>query len=293
MNTDEHRFKIGVMSDSFRLPTIREGVLKSKDVGADGIQVYAVKGEICPEAMDAATRADFRAFCAELGLEIAALCGDLGGHGFQRAEENPAKIECSKKIVDLAVDLGTNIVTTHIGVVPSTTSSETWQTMLSACRELGVYAESKNVTFAIETGPESAELLKRFLDGIGSKGIGVNLDPANLVMVMGDDPVQAVYTLKNYIVHTHAKDGVQLAPCDPVKVYGAFAGDDVEGFDFAKYFNELPLGEGAVDWDGYLKALEEIGYHGFLTIEREVGDDPASDIRNAVKFLRGKITIET
>lgn len=99
-------FKIGVMSDSFRL-ALREGVFKAKDVGADGIQVYAVKGEICPEAMDAAARANFRSFCAELGLEIAALCGDLGGHGFQHAKENPEKIGRSKRIVDLAVDLGT------------------------------------------------------------------------------------------------------------------------------------------------------------------------------------------
>lgn len=281
-------FKIGVMSDSFRLP-IREGVQESKNVGADGIQVYAVAGEIYPEAMDAEARAEFKAFCAGLELEIAALCGDLGGHGFQRADENPPKIERSKKIVDLAVDLGTNVVTTHIGVVPEDTASKAWQTMLLACRNLGEYAESKGVTFAIETGPESAKLLKRFLDEVGSKGIGVNLDPANLVMVMGDDPVQAVYTLKDYIVHTHAKDGVQLAPCDPVKVYGAFAEGGVEGFDFGKYFNEVPLGQGAIDWDGYLKALEEIGYHGFLTIEREVGANPAEDIRKAVVFLRGKM----
>lgn len=50
------------------------------------------------------------------------------------------------------------------------------------------------------------------------------------------------------------------------------------------------MGEGAVNWDNYLKALHDIGYQGFLTIEREVGDDPATDIRKAVEFLRAKTT---
>ncbi|MFB3891896.1 MAG: sugar phosphate isomerase/epimerase family protein [Phycisphaerae bacterium] len=281
-------FKIGVICDSFRVGP-REGVKKAREVGADGIQVYAVQGEICPEAMDSAARREFKAFVAAQGLAISALCGDLGGHGFARARDNPAKVERSRKIVDLAVDLGTNIVTTHIGVVPADKKSQEHQAMLAACRELGQYARSKGVTFAIETGPETAVRLKGFLDDVGSAGIGVNLDPANLVMVTGDDPVAAVKTLAKYIVHTHAKDGVKLGPCDPVKVYHAFAEGGVEGMDMGKLFNEVPLGEGQVRWDEYLAALEAIGFKGFLTIEREVGPSPEADIRKAVEFLKARI----
>ena len=51
-------------------------------------------------------------------------------------------------------------------------------------------------------------------------------------------------------------------------------------------FIELPLGEGDVPFPAYLDALREIGYAGFLTIEREVGSDPAADIRLAADFLR-------
>lgn len=282
-------FKIGVISDRFGLSP-RDGIRRAKELGADGLQVYAVSGEICPEAMDAAARADLKTFCADLGLTIAALCGDLGGHGFQLEDENVMKVERSKAIVDLAVDLGTNVVTTHIGVVPAEACS-TRDTMLKACRTLGDYAAQRNVTFAIETGPEPATVLKGFLDEIGSTGIGVNMDPANLVMVCADDPVAAVYTLRDHIVHTHAKDGIQHQPCDPTVVYGAFA-DGGFGELVAKtgaLFSEVPLGEGSVDWDAYLKALRDIGFNGFLTIEREVGEDPTDDIRNAVQFLRGKI----
>jgi sugar phosphate isomerase/epimerase len=282
-------FKIGVISDSFRLPP-REGVKKAKEVGADGIQIYAVQGEISPEKMDKAARADFRKFCKDLGLEISALCADLGGHGFQIKEENQTKVPRSKKIVDLAVDLGTKVCTTHIGVVPEDQKSETYKTMRAACRELGDYANKLGVKFAIETGPERAVTLAKFLEDVGSQGMGVNLDPANLVMVVADDPVAAVHTLKKWIVHTHAKDGVQLKPCDPVKVYGAFADGNVEGLPFGELFNEVPLGKGGVKWDAYLQALEQIGYKGYLTIEREVGADPAKDIADAVKFLRQKMS---
>jgi sugar phosphate isomerase/epimerase len=283
-------FKIGIIADSFRLSP-REGIAKAKELGADGVQVYAVEGEVCAENMDAEARKDFREYVASQGLAISALCGDLGGHGFQLTDENVDKVKRSKAIVDLAVDLGTNVVTTHIGVVPEDKKSEIYKNMLSACRELGEYAAHKGVTFAIETGPEKADTLKSFLDEVGSKGIGVNLDPANLVMVVGDDPVRAVSVLAPYIVHTHAKDGVQHQPCDAVEVYGAFADGGFGELEkkMGKLFSEVPLGEGSVDWDNYLAALESSGFDGFLTIEREVGQNPADDIGEAVRFLRGKI----
>ena len=51
------------------------------------------------------------------------------------------------------------------------------------------------------------------------------------------------------------------------------------------------MGEGRVDFDNYLKALDDIGYKGYLTIEREVGDNPKADIENAVKFLEGNLEV--
>ena len=278
-------FKIGVMSDGFRLSP-RDGIRKAKEIGADGVQVYAVHGEISPELMDKQTRKELKRFCSDLGLQISALCGDLGGHGFQVARENALRVERSKRITDLAADLSVHVVTTHIGVVPSDKQSPRYATMLSACQELAVYAAKANVTFAIETGPEKAAVLKGFLEDVGSRGIGVNLDPANFVMVTAEDPTQAVYTLDQYIVHTHAKDGVQLQSCDPEVVYGAFASGVIDGMPAGKIFEEVPLGNGSVNWASYLKALSDIGYKGYLTIEREVGDDPAADIKAAVVFLR-------
>lgn len=283
--------KIGVITDSFRLG-LRESLAKAKAVGADGVQIYAVSGEMDPANLSPSARRELRQYIEDLGLEISALCGDLGGHGFQDKTANPDKIEKSKRILDLALDLGTNIVTTHIGIIPQDKNSEIYAAMQQACEELSTYANSVNGYFAIETGPETAAHLKEFLDTLTGRGMSVNFDPANMVMVTGDDPVQGVYLLKDYIVHTHVKDGIRLREVDPREVYGSL---DSEGLDHEKIaemaatgsaFRELPLGEGNVDFPAYFKALQDIGYTGYLTIEREVGTNPEEDIRKAVEFIK-------
>ena len=280
--------KIGVMLDSFLIP-VRKGIIKAKEMGAEGLQFYAVSGETSAEQLSNQDRKEIKQLIDHQELVISAVCGDLGGHGFQIKEENPGKIERSKAIVDLARELDCKVITTHIGVVPENKKNPRYQTMLEACRELASYAEKKGAAFAVETGPERPAILKMFLDDVASSGMGVNYDPANLVMVLNEDPVAGVDILKEYILHTHAKDGIHLSDCDPVAVYDAFARGGIAGFDFGTYFNELPLGEGAVDWDRYLEALRLIGYRGFLTIEREVGDNPEKDIAAALRFLHRKL----
>jgi len=279
-----YRFPIGVIIDSFRVD-IKSAVKKAAEVGANGIQVYSTSGEMAPENLVGQKRADFRSLVADNGLVISALCGDLGGGGFTDPEKNVWKIEKSKRILDLAKELGTDVVTTHIGVVPEDENTDRFKIMQEACFDLSRYADDIGAHFAIETGPEKSATLKNFLDSLGSTGVGVNLDPANLVMVTGDDPAGAVHNLKDYIVHTHAKDGKQNYYVDPDIIYGMVESHIVT----ADSFIEVPLGEGSVNWDEYLKALEDIGYKGFLTIEREVGDDPEKDIRKAVEFLNGKM----
>jgi L-ribulose-5-phosphate 3-epimerase len=281
--------KIGIMSDSLKLP-ILESVLKARELGVDGIQCYAVQGEMAPDNLDTRARESIRKFCHENGIAISALCGDLGGHGFQIAGENPEKIRRTCAIVDLAADLGTTVVTTHIGVVPENRNSRTYEILVEACRMMGAYAAGCGVTLAIETGPETPERLLAFLQDTDMKGLGVNYDPANLVMVQGIDPVQGVRLLSGYIVHTHAKDGINIKPCDAVKVYESFAVSGIDGFNFGEYFNEVPLGEGGVPWDDYLTTLAGCGYDGFLTIEREVGANPVEDITLAVEFLKKRLS---
>ncbi len=278
-----YNFPIGVLLESFRLP-LDEALDKAAELGFKGVQIYATTGAQAPENLSASQRKELLDKIKSRGLVVSALCGDLG-KGFTDAELNPELVEKSKRILDLAKDLETDIVTTHIGVVPEDKSNPRYAVMEEACGQLAEYADSLSAHFAIETGPEKAVTLKNFLDGLHSKGVAINLDPANFVMVTGDNPVEAVYTLKDYIVHTHAKDGKRLFYRDPEVVYGLRKDVIVEDESFI----ELPLGKGEVPFADYLKALDGIGYKGFLTIEREVGDNPSADIILARDFLREQI----
>ena len=197
-------FSIGIILDSFRKP-IPEALSIARQLGAQGVQVYATCGDMAPENL-------------------------TGQRGFGNPELNPELIRRSKLILEMAKELETDVVTTHIGVVPGDRKHPRYAVMQDACGELAAYADSLNAHFAIETGPETSATLRAFLDGLHSTGVAVK--PA---------------------------------------------------------FEEVPLGKGSVPYDAYLNALREIGYHGFLTIEREVGSNPTADIELAVNFLKERI----
>ena len=276
-----YQFPIGAIVESFRMET-HEAIKTAAQMGLNGLQMYCTKGEHAPENFSKEDRRELLKYTKDLGLRFSAICGDLG-RGFGNPELNPELIEKSKRILDLALDFETDVVTTHIGVVPTDKTVERYGIMQEACFELSRYADSVGAHFAIETGPEPSAVLKEFLDGLHSRGVAVNLDPANLVMVVGDDPVEAVHNLKDYIVHTHAKDGNMLKRTNPEYIYKVTPmPEDMSKIDL---FEEVPLGTGSVKFAPYLKALEEIGYRGFLTIEREVGANPVGDIGLAQKHL--------
>lgn len=277
-----YNFKVGVMTDSFRL-SFEEAVKKAALMGASGVQTYCTNGEFAPENMSDAKIKETLDIMNSNGLKFSAICGDLG-HGFGDREKNAQNVEKSKRIMELAKKLECNIVTTHIGVVPNDKNHERYKIMQEACFALAEFAKSMDAHFAVETGPETSLVLKNFLDSLGSDGVAVNLDPANLVMVTGDDPVQAVYNLKDYIVHTHAKDGNKLKDSNPEYIYQVVH-PIPEEYAQGGYFEEVPLGTGSVPFDKYLKALDDIGYKGFLTVERECGHTPENDIKIAVDFL--------
>ncbi len=278
--------KIGAMLESFRLG-FRGGVEKAATLGVDGVQAFA-GNELAPEIMTPAKIKEALDIVESNGLVFSALCGDFGV-GFTNEESNAIYVEKSKRVLDLSMELGCRIVTTHIGVVPEE-ENKTKEIMRRACRELAEYADSVGASFAVETGPEKGYVLADFLASLGASGVRVNFDPANLVMCVDDRPEEALKHLGKYVVHTHAKDGIMLKK----KLEGKLQMDEeakhhAAMIDMGHKYLELPLGEGDVNFDVYLPALKATGFDGFLTIEREVGDDPSADIAMAVKFLKEKM----
>lgn len=275
--------KLGVLTDCFK-EGIDKGIELAAQLGFSGVQIYATNGAFSPDGLNKSARAKYKKLLADNGLEISAICGDMGGHGYQIAADNPLRIEKTKRIIDLAEDFETSVVTTHIGVIPADKSEERYKIMLDALSACGIYAKTRGVTLAIETGPESAKVLLDFINDTQG-GVGVNLDPANFVMVTGQDPVEAVELLGKHIVHTHVKDGKMLIKTDPKIIYDCFAIGGIEELNVADYFKETPVGTGDVDFPAYIAALKKIGYDGYLTIEREAGGDRLKDIAGAKAFI--------
>ena len=280
--------KIGVLAEGFRCP-LPDAFHKIAALGLTGVQVYVTQGEFTPALLANRESLDtYLKLLKKLKLTISAFCGDMGGHGFEIRKDNGARIEKTKTIIDLAAACGTNVVTTHIGVIPDDEKQERFGVMLEALDTLGQYGKKCGVTLAIETGPEKPETLLKFIE-MTHGGVGVNLDPANFVMVTGVDPVKAVEILGKHIVHTHVKDGIMKKQADPGRVYTIFAEGGIEDFRMSDYFIETPVGERSVDFDNYLKALKKSGYKGYFTIEREAGNDPSKDIGMAADFIRKKL----
>ena len=276
--------KIGVITDCFQTD-LSDAIRKTAELKLDGVQIYATTGTFSPDTLTDADIASYRKMLKDNDLEISALCGDMGGYGFEIAKDNPERIEKTKRIIDLAETFGVPVVTTHIGVIPADKTDPRYPVMLDALTECGRYAKSKGITLAIETGPEKADVLLAFLQDTRG-GVGVNLDPANFVMITAQDPVQAVYLLKDYIVHTHVKDGKMFRETDPRILYDVFAKGGIEALNVSDYFAETPVGTGDVDFPAYLAALKDIGFDGYLTIECETDEHPQEDIRTAADYIR-------
>jgi sugar phosphate isomerase/epimerase len=280
--------KVGVITDSFRCP-LKESLKKAAGLGFTGVQLYAVKGEFDASLLGRKDELDgYLKLLKDLDLSVSALCGDMGGHGFEIKKDNGERIEKTKAIIDLAAACGAPVLTTHIGVIPEDERSPVFSALLEALDTLGLYGKKQGVTLAIETGPEKPETLKKFILQTHG-GVGVNLDPANFVMVTGVDPAEAAELLGKHIVHTHVKDGIMKKQADPGHIYSIFAEGGIGDFRMSDYFIETPVGEGAVNFDAYLGVLKKTGYDGFFTIEREAGEDPEKDIAGAFRFIKDKL----
>jgi len=285
--------KIATLADWFGAGVIG-GIKESERCGAEGVQLYAWN-ELNPFKITSEKISEIKKAANDHGQKVTALCGELaemnpGGHGLEESDKNPPLIDYLKRVLDLAAEFDCDVVTTHIGIIPEDKTGQVYKALQDACTELSDHAKKLNAWLAIETGPEPITRLCEFIDSIPGGRIAVNYDPANLVMVTGDDEVKGVLTAGKRIVHTHAKDGIMKKYKGPDHIYGIFTEGGAEALaSLGDYFAETPLGLGQVRWHEYLCALRDVGFDGYLTIEREVGKDAAADIQMAVGFLKEQL----
>ena len=215
----------------------------------------------------------------ETGFKISALWGGWGGPcewnftygpptiGLVPPAYRETRLNAMKKASDFAEKIGVNKVITHVGFIPEDPNHPDFNGVVGALRNLCRYMKAKEQYFLFETGQETPVTLRRVIEDIGLDNLGINLDPANLILYGKANPIDSLYLLGKYIRDVHAKDGVYPE----------------SGHSFGK---ETPLGQGHVNFPKLIARLKECGYDGPITIEREIhGEQQIKDIRMGKAFL--------
>jgi sugar phosphate isomerase/epimerase len=254
------RLQVAVDLNSLGLP-LRRGLEQAERLGAVGVQVDAV-GDLSPRALSETGRREFLHLLSSHNVQLAALGCPLR-HGLDTALGQEARIEHVKRVLTLSYDLGARLVEVQAGRIPEDSARAGLVT--EALLTLGRHGDRTGTTLALESGLESGTELRAFLDRLDTGGLGVALDPANL-LTNGFDPYETARALQGRIAHAHARDARRASA--------------------SRTATEVPVGHGDIDWMNHLSILEEIEYHGWLSVIRKSGDNRLADVTASVQFLR-------
>ncbi len=177
------------------------------------------------------------------------------------------RIPAFQNAARVAAAIGVESITTHVGFIPENPTDEDYLGTVEALKTIVATCAEEGIEFWFETGQETPVTLLRTIEDIGADNVGINLDPANLLMYGKGNPLDAVDVFGQYVRGLHAKDGdyptsgMRLGP-------------------------EKPLGEGRVNFPVLIPKLKALGFRGAVTIEREIsGPQQIADIKRAIEVL--------
>ena len=244
----------------------------------DRLDILRLQIALDPVRTDSKVWGNISAECARAGVTIVSgMFGTIGEDystlesirrtgGLVPDETWEDNWENIQKIADLAKAMELKLVTFHAGFVPDEENDPLFGRMLHRIRLVADVFASKGIDLAFETGQETGATLKEFLDKLGRPTVGVNFDPANMILYDKGDPIDALKILGPYLKQCHLKDAHRT------KTPGTWG-------------EEVVVGTGDVDWKTFFKTLDAQGFRGFCCIEREAGGQRAEDIRAAKTFL--------
>jgi L-ribulose-5-phosphate 3-epimerase len=187
--------------------------------------------------------------------------------GLVPRETRAARIARMKEVSDFAKKAGIPAVQSHCGFLPENPNEPLYAEAVEAIRTVAAYCKQNGQNFRCETGQETPITLVRAIRDVGLDNVGVNFDVANLILYGKANPADAVDILAPYVQGVHAKDG--RYPTDPHKLG-----------------QEVPIGEGQVNFPVIVAKLKKFGYANPLTIEREIrGEKQTADILAAKAYL--------
>ena len=187
--------------------------------------------------------------------------------GLRPDEHWDANLDTAKRCADLAAELGLELVSLHAGFIDEENPLEKQKLIDRICRVANEFNQH-GITLGLETGQETADGLMDVLSTIqGQVDVGVNFDPANMLLYGMGDPIQAMQLLREHIVHVHMKDAIST------KSPGTWG-------------EEVAAGTGEVDWDAFFDVVQGLDRKIDVVIEREAGDQRVEDIRTALRLAQ-------
>jgi sugar phosphate isomerase/epimerase len=221
---------------------------------------------------------------AEMGVQCTAVFGGFDGEsyadiptvvrtvGLVPESTRRSRLEEMYQIADFAQGLGCDTVALHLGFIPHDPAADGYDEIVGVTRQLCDHCRQHGQFLHLETGQETAEGLLEFIRIVARDNLKINFDPANMILYGTGEPIEALRSVGPHVRSVHCKDGTWSDK--PGQTWGA----------------EVALGKGDVNMKAYLRTLNEIGYRGPLTIEREIPQDPArqkAEIGQAIELLVG------
>jgi len=253
--------KLGIVVESTGL-SLRQSLVVAARAGVQGVQVDAV-GEISPKLLGDTGRREFRNLLRSFDLELAALNVPVR-RGLDVPEDLQPRLERIRQAMKLAFDLGARCVVVPCPKVPAPDEPRVGF-MRESLIALGTYGDRIGCAVALEIGFDPAEKVKQYLASFDTGSLKVTFDPANFLL-HGHDPLANLTPLAGFIAHVHARDARSAG--------------------LSRGLQEVPVGAGDVDWMAFTATLQVLEFDGFLTVEREQGEDKLADVVNGVAFLK-------
>ena len=264
--------KIGVVSS---LTDGAENLSEVSEYGLAACQLVSWKPEMWTDAMAAAVVEKGK----KTGLTISSFWAGWSGPkvwdfiqgpstlGIVPEEYRARRVEELKAGGDFTRKCGLPAVITHLGFIPENPGDPLWPGVVDAVRAVAVHLKNLGLEFWFETGQETPTAMLRLIETVGTGNLGLNLDPANLILYGKANPIDSLDVFGKYVRNIHVKDG--FYPTDPMELG-----------------REVVVGAGKVRFPEFMRRLREIGFEGELIIEREIsGDEQKRDIRKTVTYL--------
>lgn len=255
-----HPFRLSVATRCLQQP-LRQSFQTVAGMGAQGI-LMDVRQEVDASLLTETARRDLLHFLRELGLSVAGAVIPIR-QPLNVEQELDRRIVAIKGAMTAAWQLQARVLCFRAGTIPAEEESAEYKLLLQVLQDLAAHANHVGVALALTPVNDSAESLRRLINQVQTGPLGIDFDPAQFAMT-GRNVNESLRSLHDLVWHVQLRDGLK---------------------DFAGGGDEVPVGQGVVDWIELLALLSEADYHGWLTAVRTQGNDRAADMTRAIQHV--------